>query len=209
MRRRLGQRFLGPGREATVTDGALTIGGSHLPIRIIRTQADEVGEQVQIAVGGGAASLSWNSAEGAKTNGGAPSAIERKLIERIVLDSPDQFILAQVRGANYYTIAHSVMPAEAGDSESYTGPIWDLVRISEPQKVTGTKPESLWRIFYINSSTGLIDRVIYQDEGEEIRVEFSGWTSRGGELAPALMRWVRGGAVVMELSLSNVTYGSR
>ena len=101
------------------------------------------------------------------------------------------------------------MPAEAGDSESYAGPLWDLIRIAEPQRATANKPESEWRVFYINNATGLIDKVLYQEQGETITVDFSGWASRGGELAPGLTRWSRGGQVVMELWVNIVSYGSR
>lgn len=209
MRRRLGKRFVVPGREVAVTTGVLTMGSDRQPVRIVRTQDDEQGEQVSIAIGTNPASFAWTPKAGAVSSGNPLTGNERAAVERIALDSPDQFILAQTRGASYYTIAHAVRPAEAGDSDGSV-PFWDLIRIGEPQLGSFSKPQSLWRIYYINNSTGLIDRIFYQEQTEDVTVELSGWTSRGGgELAPSLIRWTRGKTVVMELNLASISYGAR
>jgi len=209
MRRRLGQRFQTTGLETTISDAVLTIGSQRQPIRIIRVRDDDAGEQVALALGGGLRSLSWNVREGAESAGRAPDSDDRRLIERIVLDSPDQFILAQTRGASYYTIGQNVMPAEAGDSESYSGTLWDLVRIVEPRHGLTNKPESEWRIYYINVMTGFVDKVVYEEQGEMITVEMTGWTNRDGEVAPSRIRWTAKGQVLMELNVNNVSYGPR
>jgi hypothetical protein len=209
MRRRLGQRFQRPGQEVSVTTGTLTSGGNSLPVRIVRTQDDSDGEQVSISIGGGPASLTWTPKDGARSSAQAATGTERSLIERIVLDSPDQFVLAQTRGASYYTIAQWVKPAEAGNSTSYTGPTWDVVRITEPSRGTAKKPLSDWRIYYINNSTGMIDKILYQEQGETVTVELTGWTTVGGERVPGQIRWLMSGQALMELSFTNVSHGSR
>jgi hypothetical protein len=94
-RRRLGQRFIAPGRERATLVGTLTIGAQQYQVRIFRTQGDD-GEQVEISLNGAPASLTWNKNDGAKSAGSTAAGIERSLIERLALDSPDQFILAQV-----------------------------------------------------------------------------------------------------------------
>jgi hypothetical protein len=185
------------------------LGGSSQPIRIVRTQDDEDVEQISIALGGAPASLTWSPKQGAKSGAAAAAGVERGLIERIALDSPDQFVLAQTRGASYYRIAGLVRPADVADPETYTGPLWDLVRVVEPQRGTGNKPESLWRIYYVNCSTGLIDKILYQQQGETVTVELTGWTNQGGELSPSTTRWSRGGQVVMQLSYNSVTHGPK
>ncbi|MEK6287872.1 MAG: hypothetical protein AABO57_19305 [Acidobacteriota bacterium] len=207
LRRRLGQRFTKPGRERATLVGTLTIGVQQLPVRIVRTQNDD-GEQVEIALGGGPASLTWNRLDGAKSAGGGATGIERVLIERLALDSPDQFVLAQVRGAAYYTVARQVRPVEAGSLDDYDGPVWDVVRIGERQDGAPTRPQSLWRLYYINSSTGFIDKVVSREGADTILAEVSDWVERGGESVPTRIRWIRAGQVVMELSLTNVAHGS-
>ena len=44
-------------------------------------------------------------------------------------DPPDQFVLAQLRGSSYYTVARNVRPA--GATDGYAGPLWNVVRIDE------------------------------------------------------------------------------
>jgi hypothetical protein len=153
LRRRLGQRFLEPGRERATIMGSLTTGGRQYPVFIIRTQNDD-GENVQIGLNGGAASLTWSAVEGAKSGASPANGTERLLIERLALDSPDQFILSQLRGASYYTVARNVQPESAGDPDDYIGPVWDLVRVREPEGDSQNRSQSSWRLYYVNASTG-------------------------------------------------------
>lgn len=207
LRRRLGRRFVAAGKERAMLTGTLTIGANTSPVRIVRTQNDD-GEHVEIALAGLPASLTWTATEGARSGAGLANGIERLLIERLALDSPDQFILAQLRGASYYTVARQARPSEAGTSEDYTGPVWDIVRIAEPQRGTANRPQSLWRLYYINSSRGLIEKVVSREGADTILVEVSDWVERGGESVPTRTRWTRSGQFVMELSLTNVAHSS-
>ena len=79
--------------------------------------------------------------------------------------------------------------------------------MAEPQHPTANKPENLWRIFYINSSTGLIDKILYEEQGQNILVELAEWADQGGEMEPTFIRWSRSGRMLMELSLTNVSHG--
>jgi len=204
MRRRLGQRFVAAGKDRTISMGILTIGTNSVPVQIVRTQNDD-GERVEIGLGIGSASLTWTAAEGAKSGAQLATGNERSLIERLVLDSPDQFVLAQLRGASYYTLAHEARPLEAGSSEDYTGPVWNVVRVGEPQMGTPNRPESLWRLYYINTSTGFIEKVLSLQGADTISAQVSGWVEVGGERAPTRITWAQGGQVVMELIITNIT----
>jgi hypothetical protein len=205
-RRRLGKRFTDPGRERATGEGTLRVGAVQYQVVITRTQNDD-GEHVEISLSGGGGSLTWNGTDGAKSAGRDASVLERSLTERLALDSPDQFVLAQLRGASYFTIARMAAPKDA--DENYSGPFWNLVRIVEPQRGSWNKPQNEWRIYYINNATGLIDKITYQDQGQNITVDLSGWTNRQGELDPSLIRWTREGKIEMELSLNNAGHVSR
>lgn len=159
-------------------------------------------------MGGGAATHTWDDKGGARQSGRAAAGEGRLLVEREPLDSPDQFVLAQLRGASYYTVARNVRPEEAGGSEDYSGPLWDVVRVSEPG-VGENRPQSPWRLYYVNRSTGLIDRVVSQDGGETVTAERSGWVERGGESTPTHITWRRNGSIVMELTLNNMSHGPK
>ena len=125
------------------------------------------------------------------------------------MDSADQFVLAQLRGAAYYNTARLVRPVEAGGDDIYTGPVWNVVRLSEPAGVTRIRPQSLWRLYYINSATGLVDKVLSQEQGQIVTAELSGWANQGGETVPTHIAWKLNNQIVMDLAITNVTYRPR
>lgn len=207
-RRRLGERFTKPGRESATLVGTLSVGAQQYQVRIVRTQKDD-GEALEVALGGGPASLTWNANEGAKSGASLANGVERPLIERLALDSPDQFIQAQLRMASYYTIARNVMPAEAHGGDDYTGPVWDVVRVIEPKGEGGGLPLSPVRHYFLNSSTGLLEKVVSDEQGQTIVAELSGWTNQGGELLPTHIVWRRDNQVIMELTVNGFLTGPR
>jgi len=197
--RKLGKRFSASNRSSSVISGSLTIAGIDQPLTITRRQS-ETGEQVSLLVGG--RSLTWDDQEGAKSIAGVLSNSERLLIERLTLDSPDQFALAQLRGASYFTIARNVRPTDANDG--YTGPLWNLVRVDEPQSAKAQSLSS-WRIYYVNGQTGLPDRVEYQLNELPITVEFLEWIKQGEETTPSRVKWSSSGQSLMELHVTSVS----
>ena len=206
LRRRLGDRFLIAGREQTLLTGMLTVGTSVRPVRIVRTQQDD-GEQVEISIGNGPANLTWNPTDGAREDGGPAAGSDRALIERVVLDSPDQFVLAQLRRASYRLLARNVVPDGIKDLENYLGPAWDVFNVGEPDSPAGSQALSPARVYYINVSTGLIDKVVSKEAGETIVATLSGWSDQNGERLPTHVQWRLNDQVVMELSVNAASYG--
>jgi hypothetical protein len=208
LRRRLGQRFSTVGRELSVLLGTVSLGSERYAVRIGRSQNNDE-EQLTVSLNGGQSNFTWNTRDGVRSGNNSVSGSLRALVERLALDSPDQFILAQLRGASYYTVARAVRPEEAADIAGYTGPVWDVIRVAEPSRAGTNRPLGLWRLYYLNTATGLIDKVVSQEQGQPLIAEFSGWGNLGGELAPARVTWKQNNQVVMDLSLSNVTFGPR
>lgn len=207
-RRRLGRRFSAPGREVSVMTGTVTLGADRRAIRIIRTLNDDT-ERVSVALDGGPDALAWSASDGATSGGGRAEGDLRELVERLALDSPDQFVLAQTRGASYYAVARNVRLEEAGGSDDYAGPLWDVVRVAEPAHAAQNRPQSPWRLYHINARTGLIDKIVSRERGETITAEISDWVTAGGETAPARISWKRDGRTVMELSLNAVVHAPK
>jgi hypothetical protein len=206
--RKLGQRFMNSGHEVSVLNGTLTIGTDRQPIRIQRQQ-NERGERVEVAIGGRSNPLSWSNEEGAKSSDRAAGESERMLIERLTFDSADQFVLAQLRGASYYAVARNVMPAEVGGADDYRGPTWDIIRVDDPEADEQKKPFSKWRLYYLNTQTNLIDKVVSEVHGERIETNFADWTDEGGEKFPTRITWTRLGQPIMELTLTNFAHHSQ
>jgi hypothetical protein len=170
---------------------------------------DGDGERVAIAISGEPATLTWQAYEGARASGANAGAAWMSIVERLVLDSPDQFIFAQLRGAAYHKMAQNVRPAEAADSDEYDGPVWDLVRVIEATSRSNHKPESDWRIYYINSSTGLIDKILSQESGGNVIAELSAWVEQSGEVLPTRITWRQEKQLLMELNISRISLVAR
>jgi len=194
--RRLGNRFK-PARGAeSILTGTLTVGTDQKPVTIIRRQTD-AGEIVELNFSG--RRLIWSNTDGIKAIPGLPTESERLLLERLVLDSADQFVLAQLRGASYYTVTRNLRPNDAG--ESYSGPLWTLVRVTEPHPVDDTSQNTSWRLYYVNEATDLIDRVVSERNGQAVEAGIQ-WTERNGDQVPSQIRWTMNGATIMELEVT-------
>jgi len=202
--RQLGKRFGPASSDTSVLVGTLAISGAEQPLVVTRRQTD-TGEQVELLVGSRA--LTWNEQDGTKAATGLVGDTERLLVERLTLDSPDQFVLAQLRGASYFTIARNVRPTDARDG--YTGALWDVVRVAEPQAKESARPFSPWRIYYLNVQSNLPDRVEYELNGQPITVEFLDWTKDGEEKTPSHVRWSSSGQTLMELRATSVSHNQR
>ena len=197
--RRLGNRFKSMDQPVSTAVGTVTIGSEQHHLILKRRQTPD-GEDVDVQVGN--RGLKWNAREALQ--GSLPEA-DRLLAERLILDSPDQFVLAQLRGAGYFTVARNVRPTDAGDD--YNGPLWNVVRVDEPQpQDDNLRPFSSWRLYYINTQTGLPDRIEYQLNGQDIRTDFVEWNDQNGEKTPVHVRWSSGGQVIMEYTARNVSH---
>jgi hypothetical protein len=198
--RKVGARFLADEAKTSVVSGSLTIGSEVRTMQVKRAQTQD-GESVEIQVAGSPAPLTWDAKQGGIASGQNAKGSERALIERLVFDSPDQFVLMQCRGASYYTVAQAVRPVNAPDG--YEGPLWTIVRVDDPEQDQAKKPESRWRLYYLNTSTGLIDRIESEVPGQRIVAEISSWIEQNGEKVPAQIVWTRDGQTLMRYSLTN------
>jgi hypothetical protein len=194
--RRLGNRFGLSGRAESISSGTLTVSANRQQLTIIRRQA-ESGELVEVLLAG--QRITWSNTEGIKAVAGTITEPERLLIERLIFDSPDQFVLAQLRGASYYTVTTNLRPNDAG--ENYNGPLWSLVRITEPQGSDDTMPKSRWRLYYINEITDLIDRVVSELDGQTTEASIQ-WSEKNGEQTPSNITWTRGAEKLMEFEVT-------
>ncbi len=199
--RRLGNRFRSDNARSVLT-GHLTVGTDHQPVTIIRSQTDD-GERVELVFAG--RQFTWSGAAGINGAQELPTAQDRLRIERLVFDSPDQFVLAQLRGASYQTVFRNLRPTDAGDD--YAGPLWTMVRINDPQSAEGAALTSPWRLYYINSNSGLIDRIESELDGQRVAASILQWTEQNGEKIPSHIRWTINDQMLMEFELTSFSQG--
>ena len=199
--RRLGNRFISSRQTSSTLVGTLTAETLQQNVNVVRSQT-ATGENVGIELAGATGRLTWSDVDGPGVSGSMLSEGKRLLIERLVLDSPDQFVLAQLRGASYYTVARNVRD-DLGGSNNYNGPLWDVVRVNEPETDRGRRPLSNWRLYYINVQTGLIDKIVSEVRGERIEANVLQWSDQGGEKVPSHIVWKRGNETVQEFRLTS------
>lgn len=199
--RRLGARFSPKARGSTVTTGNLIVGTDQQIATIIRRQTEN-GESVEVVLGG--RRLTWSETEGVRGIPSSPTETDRLLAEQLVFDSPDQFVLAQLRGASYFTVARNVRSASAADN--YEGPLWTVVRVDDPQQNEQLRPRSSWRLYYISSQTGLIERVVSQLNGKTIEAEVLAWSEQGGEKIPSKINWSIDGRNLMSYQVNTFSH---
>lgn len=201
--RRLGKRFDPRKRGQSSVVGTVTIGGERRMVRTVRTQTDN-GELIEINLAGKGAALTWDSSRGVVSGGARAHGMERDLVERLVFDSPDQFVLAQLRGASYFTIARNVRPKDAG--ENYRGALWNIVRVTDPDEDRSKGPQSLWRLYYIDTATGLIHRIESELNGRRIIAELSEWREQDGQQIATKIVWQQDGQTVMEYRMTSFAH---
>lgn len=206
---KLGRRYGTPGLEVTALTGTLTIGSEPHAVRIIRRQENH-GERLEVTLDG-QRTFTWTSPDGVKEAGSSASGEHRVLIERLALDGPDQFVLAQLRGASYQLLARRMRPVADSGTDGYTGPVYDVVRVTEPSRGGAARVdpagEAASRLYHFNSETGLIEKVVSEDVGVEVSAELAEWVTKDGETLPSRIRWRRAGAVVMEFKVTGYAFG--
>jgi hypothetical protein len=204
----LGLRYQKPGLEISTLTGNVSYGSERHAVQIVRRQ-DPDGEKVAVGLDGAQPALGWDGKGGAQSGGSPATGTARWFLERMVLDTADQFVLAQLRGASYHTVARGALPEGIDPSSNYSGPIYDVVRVGEPQTGTYATPLSPWRAYFINSATGFTDKVVSQEGNDSVTAVMSGWTAQGTERVPSKVSWTINGQVVMEFALSSITFASK
>ena len=195
-----GQRCSSKTPPALIVQGLLSIDSERQQIQISRRRQAR-GEQVELVFAGKHDSLAWDASSGARKPTGSINQAERVLLERLVFDSVDEFILAQLRGASYYMVARNVQPDDAGDY--YEGPLWNVVRVEDQEQSPQERASSKWRLYYINSKTGLIDKIVSEFQGERIEAILSDWREQAGEMFPATITWTSRGQTLITLNVTN------
>ena len=198
---RLGRRFSSAKQNSSTLTATITRSGVQRTVSISRQQT-ATGEEVSAAIAGDAGTLTWNDIDGSKASSAVLTEDQRLLIERLALDTPDEFVLAQLRGASYYTVAHNVR-ADEGGSDNYTGPLWDVIRVDEPDANGAPRPLSKWRLYYVNQQTGLIDKIVSEFKGEKIEANFLAWIDQAGERLPSHVVWKRDNETILDFQLTN------
>ena len=201
-----GNRFKARSASALDVSGVITTGTSQQSIQITRRRT-ATGESVKLFTPDSSIALEWEASAGISDSSKTPNAEKSAEFERLIFDSVDQFILAQLRGASYYVVARNVRPDNAPDN--YSGPLWDVVRIEDAAVDEQKGSQSKWRLYYLNRTTGLIDKVVSESQGQRIEASFSDWKKQGDELSPSTITWTSNGQTLMTFTVNTVSLSAQ
>lgn len=201
-----GERFKAKNPPPLIVQGVVSTGNNRQNVQLSRSRTS-TGERVELLTAGAATTLSWDASAGARSSAGSPTLNERVLLEQLVFDSVDQFMLAQLRGASYYVVGRNVRPDDA--PENYSGPLWTVVRIDDPATAEQNQPLSKWRLYYLNNNTGLIDKVVSESQGQRIEASLSNWTKQGNEMSPSSITWSSNGQTLMTFTVTNFSLSAQ
>jgi hypothetical protein len=77
------------------------------------------------------------------------------------------------------------------------------VRVDDPERDIEKLPRSPWRLYYTNTTTGLIDRIVSEVQGRRITAEISSWSESNGERVPTQVTWKGEGRIIMQYSATS------
>ena len=198
----LGNRFESPTQGRTIMAATFTRSkGEPRQFTIIRELPDklrieETGLTTQRTLGHDG-NRPWSRA-------GSLTAEDLRLIESIVRDSVEHFIAGQARGDATFHLG-DMFRADDGSNQNYDGPFHDILRVDDAfETPEGTKNRST--LFYLNSRTGLLEKIVYEREEGKIEVEFGEWIAIANQKTPGRIIWKENGSVTNQLVITQVAF---
>jgi hypothetical protein len=192
----LGDRLEKPGRERLSVTGTLSRADSkaeevtavwEFPDRLRLTR--QKGNQARVIAFDG---------EQVKAAGNALDEAEQDLIETLVYGSAEHFFDTQMEGMATRFLG-SRFRLDDGSTADYSGPYYDVYKIADQVKTSADQREQL-KLYYFNSDTLLLERVVYEinRNGATVRVEerLGDWTrEQGQQVARRIERFENGESV--------------
>lgn len=203
----LGDRFESPGRARCILAGTLTrrTGATRVstPVVVVREFPDKLRFEEQtlsgIRVLGHDGTRSWGSR--------GLSEEDAILVEELARDSLERFITSQAMGEATLHLG-DMFRMDDGTEATYAGPFYDILRVDDNFAESASRPT----LYYLNSRTGLPERIVYQRNAGgtavKVEVEFSEWITVTGQKLPRSTVWKEDGVVVAELVISQAVFAA-
>lgn len=202
----LGSRFEVEALGRTVILETLTRHGGGRPetarIRIVRELPDLLRFEEQRGAGarvlGYDGSCKWGLS-------GEPTEVESALAEMLVRDSVEHFVAGQAAG-NATQVLGERFRADDGTDPNYDGPYFEVLRVFDAFR-DGGRVEQRPTLYYLNSRTGLPERLVYErGGGGRVEVEFSDWAEAAGQRFPRRVTRREGGELILELRITQAAF---
>jgi hypothetical protein len=145
--------------------------------------------------------------EKSSTTKGGLHADDQKLLESTLWDTADRFLYSQVEGVAMRLLG-TRFRMDDGTDPKYEGPYYDVYQVEEPVGlVKGGELKS--KRFYFNSSTRLLEKVRYQENGAGIEIQIGGWQKINNQNVPGFIRRIEDKEQKFVLSVMPTAIGPR
>jgi hypothetical protein len=149
--------------------------------------------------------------EQAKAAGNNLDTAERDLLETLVYGTAEHFFTTQMQGMATRLLG-SRFRLDDGSSAGYSGPYYDVYKIADRVKTSTDQREQL-KLYYFNSDTLLLERVVYEitRNGSVVKVEerIGDWTKEQGQQVARRVERFENGESVFVLTVNTAGLRSR
>lgn len=141
---------------------------------------------------------------------GQATSDELDLVESLTYDSAEHFFNAQMQG-NAMRFLGSRFRTDDGSTPDYSGPYFDIYKIAD--RIDASGEERAVKLYYFNSETLLLERVIYviNRNGSETNIEtqLSDWRVEDGQKVARRIEHYENGKSVFVLKIRSAQFGRR
>lgn len=204
----LGDRLEKPGKERLAFTGTIARAGSQQanPISVIlefpgRLRLEEmVNGQKQVTVSKG---------DKARKTGGTLNNRDEDLVEMLLCDSVEHFLLAQ-RDGDATRFLGPRFRLDDGTTANYSGPFFDLYETTELIKVRQDIRRQT-KVYYFNSDTHLLERIRYRLANglTEVEIRLKNWVEVQGQKLPGEIVRLENNTPVLTLTITSTGIGPR
>lgn len=144
------------------------------------------------------------------TNGEPLESHESRLIEALLQDSPEHFLIGQATGFASRLLGLRFR-LDNGRDRAYRGPYYDVFAVVNPSG--GQASARARKFYYFNSDSQLLERVRYEAPGPggpvQAETELADWRTEQGERVPYRITHSRAGETDFSCTFTAVTVGPR
>lgn len=205
----VGDRLEKPGNERLVMIGTLRRQDDSrpMPFRLFLEQPRRMRLEEQRAQAG---VTSFNGRSGWAL-GESLSDADRDMIETLIYDSADNFLLGQTQGLATRALG-SRFRLDDGTDANYDGPFYDIYQVMD-HVGTGSDVRQQSKLFYFNSDTQLLERVRYQIQRDgaavNVEIQITDWKRLNKQRVPSVITRLEDSKAVLTITISSVVIGPR
>ena len=204
--RAMGTRLSQPGRERVTIAGTLQddSGSRRVHITLQMPKLFRLEES-----GGKSRVITFNGNKLTKAKD-ALDEDDRRLLESVVLDSPEMLFQAIDNGSALRRLG-GYFREDDGKAKVYTGRYLDYYQLFPPAEEVDELPASYRhaRMVAFDSESQLLAKVWYREAGVQVETEFANWRDVNGEKIPGQVIRRESGRVVLRLTVDSADVGGK